>query len=373
MDTIKEDTSEESVLKTLQPWKIAIPVVLGLGATVYLLYTNYNWSELVGYLREANPLWLVMVLLVLLVRDLFYVIRIRYLSEKGLTWKGSFYTIMLWEFSSALSPSAVGGTAVATFLLFKEGISFGKSLAYVLVSAILDNLFFIIFGGIVIILNFSGAYPQGSIFPAPEQIESEAMREVVRRLPVVFFTGYGIVAAYNLLMMYGLFVKPTAIKWLFVKVTSIRWFRKWHKTAEKQGEELVIASKEIKGKSFSYWGIAIGSTIIVWMSRYFIVNCLIAAFTTLTFADHGFILSRHVILWIILLIGFTPGAAGVAEVAFLGFYAFFIPKTVSIVAILWRMVTYYPYLILGVFFLPRWLKRVFKKSSISQVLREEKE
>ncbi len=365
MDTMKQNTSDESVLNTFKPWKIAIPIVLGLIATVYLLYTNYDWNELVGYLKDADPAWLLVVLLVLVVRDVFYIIRIRYLSEKGLSWKGSFYTIMLWEFSSALSPSAVGGTAVATFLLFKEGISFGKSLAYVLVSAILDNLFFIIFGGIVILLNFSGLYPQGSIFPSPDLVEAGAMRELVKRLPVVFFTGYAIVASYNLLMMYGLFVKPSAIKWIFVKVTSIAWFRRWQSAAEKQGEELVIASQEIKGKTFSYWGIAIGSTVVVWVARYFIVNCLIAAFTDLSLADHGFILSRHVILWVILLIGFTPGAAGVAEIAFLGFFTQFIPNTVSIVAVLWRMVTYYPYLILGVFFLPRWLKRVFKKNKSS--------
>ncbi len=356
---MKEDISAKQVLNTFQPWKIALPIFIGLGATAYLLYTSYNWNDLIGYLQQANPVWLVMVLLVLLVRDLFYIIRIRYLSEKALTWKGSFYTIMLWEFSSALSPSAVGGTAVATFLLFKEGISFGKSLAYVLVSAILDNLFFILFGGIVIVLNFLEVFPQGSIFPSPDIVEEGTIRELVRRLPTVFFTGYIIVASYNLLMMYGLFIRPEAIKWIFVKLTSIKWFRRWRKNAEKQGDELIIASKEIKGKSFAYWGTAISTTIVVWMSRYFIVNCLIAAFATLILSDHGFILSRHVILWVILLIGFTPGAAGVAEVAFLGFYKQFVMQTVSIVAILWRMVTYYPYLILGVFFLPRWLKRVF--------------
>ena len=42
-----------------------------------------------------------------------------------------------------LLPLVVGGTAVAIFILNREGLSFGKSIAYAWLTAVLDNLFFV--------------------------------------------------------------------------------------------------------------------------------------------------------------------------------------------------------------------------------------
>lgn len=349
----QETASDSRVLSKINPNKIIIPIIIGLAITVWMLYRDISKADVLAQLSKPNWFWLLMALLVLIFRDAFYIYRIRYLTDKKLSWKGSFYTIILWEFSSAISPSAVGGTAIASFILLKEGISFGKSLAYVLVSAILDNLYFIVFGGIVLILNYLEAFPEGSIFNFTTQ------GDFAITLRYTFFVSYSVITLYTLLMVYGVFVKPEFIKWLFIKVTSFAWFRRWQGAARKQGDELLIASKELKGMKASYWIRAVVSTILIWTSRYFIVNCLISAFAIMSFSAHLFVLGRHVILWVVLLIGITPGAAGIAEVAFEQFFVQFAGDLSGIVAVLWRMVTYYPYLILGALFLPRWIKRVF--------------
>ncbi|NJO00687.1 MAG: flippase-like domain-containing protein [Bacteroidia bacterium] len=350
----QQENTSNSILKQLSPSKVIIPIVIGLVVTAYLIYRDLTQQDLSSILVTPDLFWLGMALLVLVFRDLFYIYRIRYLTDRALSWKGSFYTIILWEFSSALSPSAVGGTAVASFLLLKEGISFGKSLAYVLVSAILDNMYFIIFGGIVLLVNYFDLFSAGSIFYFEDTNPGFAAT-----LRYLFYIGYGVITLYTLLMMYGLFVKPVFIKWLFVRITSIRWLKRWQRSAVKQGDELVLASGELKGKGASYWSRAVISTILIWTSRYFIVNCLISAFAYLSPDEHMFVLSRHVILWVVLLIGITPGASGIAEIAFKGFFIQFAGGLAGIIAILWRMVTYYPYLILGAVFLPRWIRRVF--------------
>lgn len=360
---IKDDSiRDDSILKKLNPNRIIIPIIIGLGVTAYFIYTDIQKEDILNSIVPKYWFWIGMAVLTLIFRDVFYIYRIRYLTDKKLTWKGSFYTIMLWEFSSALSPSAVGGTAVASFLLLKEGISFGKSLAYVLVSAILDNAYFIVFGGLVLILNYFSVFPNGDIFNFGEETTSFATA-----LKYTFYASYTVVTLYTLLMVYGLFFKPQAIKWLFIKITSFRWLRRWNNAAHKQGEEVIIASEELKGKRFGYWFKAIYSTILIWTSRYFIVNCLISAFILLNPAAHTFILSRHVILWVVLLIGVTPGAAGIAEVAFKNFFIQFAGGLAGIIAVLWRMVTYYPYLILGALFLPRWIKRVFYDKPSSNI------
>ena len=66
------------------------------------------------------------------------------LTDKGLTWVQAFRVIMLWEFTSAITPSTVGGTAVAVVFIHKEGMSVGKSTAVVLATSFLDELYFVI-------------------------------------------------------------------------------------------------------------------------------------------------------------------------------------------------------------------------------------
>ena len=69
--------------------------------------------------------------------------------------------------------------------------------------------------------------------------------------------------------------------------------------------------------------------------------------------------AKQIVMWMIMLISPTPGSSGVAEFAF---YEFFggsvVPVTVvGLLAILWRLMTYFPYLFAGVLILPTWLRR----------------
>jgi uncharacterized membrane protein YbhN (UPF0104 family) len=65
-------------------------------------------------------------------------------------------------------------------------------------------------------------------------------------------------------------------------------------------------------------------------------------------------------MWVILLVSPTPGGTGVAEFAFQGFLSDLTPVGLSaLLAVLWRFFSYYPYLLIGVFIFPRWLKKVY--------------
>ena len=72
--------------------------------------------------------------------------RLRLITDKKLSWRQSFNVISLWEFSSAVTPSTVGGAAVAIYFMKKEKLSLGKSAATSMLTIFLDQIFLAVFG-----------------------------------------------------------------------------------------------------------------------------------------------------------------------------------------------------------------------------------
>ena len=66
--------------------------------------------------------YIMLAIIMMLVRDVGYIYRLIVLSDYQLNWKQSFQIIMLWEFSSAISPSVVGGTGPAIFFYIKRAL-----------------------------------------------------------------------------------------------------------------------------------------------------------------------------------------------------------------------------------------------------------
>lgn len=342
----------KQIFATLNPNKVWFPVLIGLGIVFLMFYLdpNINAQTLKGVF-DGSIWWILLAIVVILFRDLGYIYRIRAVTDQQLTWGRALYVIILWEFASAVTPSVVGGSAVAIFILNKEGIKLGKAIAYVMVTAILDNLFFVI--GAPIILYFA----QGNIFPASRMME---MR-LGRSLEVLFWVSYALYASYSLVMALALFYKPRVFKWVLLKIYSIRWLKKWKHSANEFSNQIIEASKELIGKNYKYWLPIVGATIFIWSSRYLMLNALIGAYESLSISEHVVIFARQVIMWIVMMISPTPGSSGTAEFFFGQFFAEFLNGYTFVTSILWRMLSYYPYLILGAIFLPRWIKQVFFK------------
>jgi hypothetical protein len=69
-------------------------------------------------------------------------LRLRILSDKKLSWRQSLEISLLWEFASAISPSVIGGTAVALVIMAQEKLETGRTTAIVLITSFLDEVFF---------------------------------------------------------------------------------------------------------------------------------------------------------------------------------------------------------------------------------------
>lgn len=332
------------ILKTLNPNKIWVPVAISFGFVVWLIVSDETFTpQKINLVFQAKAFPVVLAFFMLLIKELAYIYRIRTLTDKDLTWTSSVYVILLWEFASAVTPSVVGGTAVAVFILLKEKINLGKSLAYVMLTAILDNMFFVVFAPLALVLIGNNSFP-----------------EFEGALRGLFITSYSLITIYTFVMIFALFFRPRLFKWILIKITSLGFLRRWRYAAYQHGNEVMWASTLIKGKQKRYWFRIIMSTIVAWVARYAILNCIIAAFTNgLIVTDHLLLLGKHVILWVVMLISPTPGGSGVAENFFIQFFSTYLNEFTLGATLFWRLVTYYPYLLIGAIILPKWIKRVF--------------
>ncbi|MDR1226183.1 MAG: flippase-like domain-containing protein [Prevotellaceae bacterium] len=307
----------------------------------------------VDVLREIKftwrlPVFIFLALLCMLGRDFGYMVRIRLLSEKALGWMQSFRIIMLWEFTSAITPSAIGGTSVAVLYVNKEGIPIGRSSAIVMATSLLDEVYFVIMFPLLLLIISSA-----ELFDIDSSVATGLM--------AVTLTGYFIKLAWVLGLGYGMFFNAKGLKWILVKIFSLPFLRRWKKGAEKAGDDIVISSVELKHKPFRFWLKAFGATFVSWTSRYWVVNMLFMAFFTVH--DHFLIFTRQLVMWIMMLVSPTPGGSGFAEYVFKEFLGEFIPVTglVLVIALLWRLISYYLYLIIGVFVVPSWINSKFGK------------
>ncbi|MFD1467283.1 YbhN family protein [Hymenobacter caeli] len=339
---------DTALLRQLRPSRIVVPAAIGLGVVGFLFWRSYRPGDLAPLLH-AKWQWLLVTLLVLWARDLGYIYRIRHITERALSWRQSFAVIVVWEFASCVLPSAAGGTAAAPVILTREGLPLGKALAYTIVTALLDNLYYVLMVPLVVALAGGALYPHG------------LQSAFVQSLRVLFVLSYVAVSAYAGLLLYALFVNPRSVRRLLVRLASARGLRRFRRQAYGQGQQMVLASAHLRGAGALYWWRACLSTAFVWTARYAIVGCLIAAFAPMNADLFLFIFARNITYKVILLLAITPGGAGIAEGAFPTFFGHFMgtASMTSFLVLLYRIVTYYFYLALGVAYLPRWVARTF--------------
>jgi len=331
--------------------KVIIPILIGLGVATYLVIRNFD-PEVFKNLRwnSTSYFYLFMALVLMVVRDVAYMYRIRVLTDGQLSWRKSFDVIMLWEFASAVTPSIIGGSAIALYIVNREGVSMGRTTAIVMVTALLDELFYIIMVPIVFFIVGTS-----SLFVSDGQYVLFNTRFGSQG---IFVIGYIFIIILTSIIVYGIFINPRGLKHILLNIFKLPFLKRWRKQASETGDEIIITSREMKGKPIMFWLKAFGGTFFSWTARFWVVNCLILAFISVD--NHLLIYARQLIMWVILMISPTPGGSGVAELVFSGFLGEFIPKGFSApLGVLWRGISYYPYLFIGVIVLPYWLKRVY--------------
>ena len=164
------------------------------------------------------------------------------------------------------------------------------------------------------------------------------------------------------------------MKYLIMKCFKWRILRKWRQNANEAGYDIIRNSKELKQMPFSFWLKTFGATFFSWTARYWVVNAILMAFWAgrYDWAQHFLIFARQLVMWIMMLISPTPGGSGFAEYVFSKYLGEFLPSAGVAVAmaILWRLISYYPYLFIGAFIVPLWIAKHFGQGK-SKTLKSE--
>ncbi len=327
--------------------KIIIPLVIGLATAAYFFlrdfdveaYKSINWTATTSF-------WLLAAVLLVFTRLFFYAYRLIVLSNYELSWPRAIQIIVLWEFSSAISPGIVGGTAAALLLLAREkNINTGKGTAIVLATSFLDVLFYVL------------AVPLLAIWVTRAEVIPQSIGYLTEGAIWRYFTIiYFIFLGWTVLLCFGLFFKPKGIAHFVLLFTKLPFLKRFTAKVAAWGDNLISAAEAFRKESFMHWVIAFGGTSFAWISRFALVNCLILALGNGTAVAEIF--GKQLVMWAALMIPATPGAAGMAEWLFSGFLNeyFTHSQLTHTTAFLWRLLSYWPYLFAGLIVFPAWFK-----------------
>jgi glycosyltransferase 2 family protein len=341
-DYIWKDTNHNKHVDYSNPKEfIAVPNGNFEKKSAYQVLSDISWNN-------STFFWLFLALLGMVGRDLGYMIRIRILTKNQLTWTQSFHVIMIWEFASALAPGVMSGATVAMFILNREKIALGRATAIVILTAFLDNLFYVVI--IPILFLF---IPSDKLFPSSGNTS----------MMFVFWTGFSVFALLCIVLFSSIVLYPKLVFKLLTFITKIPFLKRFQAGAEKTGNDVSVTAIEMKKEPFSFWLKAFGATVLSWSSRFLVINFIMQAFLSLGFLQQTQIFTKQFVLWMFLRISPTPGGSGVAEWAFGELLSEFSNSIVLLgtMAVLWRLISYFPYLMIGSIILPRWLAKQGKQ------------
>ncbi len=346
---------EQEVLDSININKIILPVAIGIVVVLGLMWRQFDLEMLskLTWSRTAT-LWVVAAVVVICLRHVAYMTRLRIMTDKEFTWKKCFELIFIWEFSSAVTPTSVGGSAVAMFVLAQEKLAAGKIATIIFYTIIFDTFFFIL--GLPVLLLIHGKF-----LISPGGVGGGA-------LTTWFFIAYGIMITYGSLFFYGIIINTKHVQRILLWFCEFRLLRRFKNQAYQLTEDMVLTAKEIRSKPLSYHLGGFLSTAAAWSFRFITVMCLMLAFVpslsnNFNLGEQFLIFGRLLVMYVVLALSPTPGGAGIAESAFGPFLNDFLPVAgiALIIALLWRVLTYYSYLIAGAIVIPNWIRGVLNR------------
>lgn len=330
--------------------RMLLPIALGLAGVAYLFYTQFDPEKFREIEWSARAFaWIGLALILLLARHFFYAYRLKVLTGGNyFSWKKCLELIVIWEFSGALTPTSKGGPFVMMFVLTQEKVPAGRTAAALFYTMICDSGFFVIVLPILLAI-----YGPPMMYPGMQTYADQNLASNV------MFATYGMMLSYWLILVFFVFIRPQyarkALGWLARRPL----LQKAGPKLNRLGEEFELAAAEMRRQNWRYHLQVILCAIGAWTSKFIMINCLIIAIVPSTPIDGGtqaFIYARLVAMFIIMAFSPTPGGAGLAEIALAGFISDYVPQGIGlVVALIWRGMAYYGYLVAGALVVPGWI------------------
>ncbi len=335
-----------SHLKLPGLFRVLLPAGIGLGVTYFLFRKEFRpevWREI--HFTAESALSLLLAFCLMLGRDFWLSWRFRWLARPDrLGWRPAIRVNLLCEFTSAVTPSAVGGSGLIPVFLKGEGIPAGKGTALMISTLFLDELYFVLLFPI-----FFFIFPAKTLFGS-----SVALTSAFQLVFILIYLG---ITAWTLLLYIALFRRPDWASRLIIRIFRLRWLRRWNGMAERMANDLQMSAAQMDRFPVSFWIKAFLGTAAAWICRYLVACALFLPYVS--WQEQPLIFARQLILWIVMMISPTPGGSGVSEYVFSAYYSDLLANTslLLIITCCWRIVTYYIYLFAGISLLPGWIRK----------------
>lgn len=327
--------------------KAVVPALIGVAVVLWLFSRDFNpeaWNLLRLDSRTLTALALAIVFVI--GRDFGLTWRFRTITDGALSWRRALRVDIMCAFTSAITPSVVGGSALAAFYLNREGVSVGKATTLTLTTLFLDELFFVVFCPLLFL-----------IIPAQDLFGGASGSAFMQGIELVFWLVYAGIVVWTAILFIGILARPQWLKsvvdWLFAK----RWLRRWQKGAQGMVDNMMTTSRWVRAQKRRWWLEVFGATTLSWFSRYFVVNALFWGFVPA--ASGLLVFGRQFVVWVALMVSPTPGGSGVSEWLFTSYYGDLIGNVsvALVLAMIWRVLSYYIYLLSGVCLAPSYFRK----------------
>lgn len=322
--------SSEAINNT-QPQKfvskkyLIISIGLSIATMAGVIWYTYTPGVLEHLVPKRLP-GLFIALFVSFLRVWFSAAKIRFLAEKQISWLASFRVILAWDFTSAVTPSSVGGGApMATYAMNKEGMKLGSATAIVLYGVLLDQIWF---AAAIPILLIGGVFYE--VVPPEIGLVGEASMVIL----------YGSLLAYAGLLAYGVLINPAAIKKVVLYVFKLPLLRKYRDKVADEVENLEEYAHQLRKKPLSFLIKAFALSTMSWICRIALATIVILSLLP---APEVLSVLRSLAMNLAFLVVPTPGGSGGVEGLFVLFQGPLIsrPSFIGLAVFLWRIISYY--------------------------------
>ncbi len=310
------------------------PIILSLLVLFIIGRIYYRPGTLTTLAENLNPALLAAAILLLIIRILVGGLRLNFVSHGRLGFRKAIRGQFIWDFSSAITPSLIGGAPLAAPIIAKDSrLRLGKVTSFMLFAMLLDQIWL---AGAVIALLIASL--QINVYP-------DSLGLVGSTLFTAFFVA---IVAWTVLYGYATLVKPDVLQRIVRMVTSWPYLRHYRTQADAETEVLQARAAVFRSESLPFYVIGLFFTLVIWMCRYcslvLIVWSVHGALPKLTF------LFRTVAMMTGALIMPTPGGAGGIEGMYALFFNSLMPRAlVAPTLLFWRIAAYYLFIILGVY------------------------
>jgi glycosyltransferase 2 family protein len=314
-----------------------ISIGFSLLVLVIILFLTIN-ENTVRYLREINPIFLLLAFLTHVLTMCFWALRIQKMTGSLGYRIGFFYSLNLVFanlLAAAITPAQAGGEPVRVHELYRAKVPIGDATAIVIMERALDGIALAALAAFAMIVLTDQWKSLGAI------------SEIMVYITWIFVAGC-------LFLFYLAIKRPEVVKKVVNRIAGF-FTRGWEST---RVEELVMrADKEIdnfneavikfvkSAKGGLLWGMLF--TLLYWLSEICTASLILVGLAQPPLVLESFVI--QLILAILMMLPLTPGSSGIAEAGAYSMYSLFIPVSiVGIFVVVWRVVLYYFNIALGI-------------------------